>query len=175
MGAADNLVIEDGTNVSGANSYITLDEFFTYVDNRELSLSAGSDHDYLAALLIKATDYIESFRGRFKGDKANDTQALQFPRDDLYIDCVLISNTAIPTELKNAQASIAYDLDAMSLTKAAPSVAASEKGDITKEKVGEIEVEYDSTGNRKSTPTYNDAMGWLRPMLRANGLTMVKL
>ena len=175
MGAFDNLVIEDGTNVSGANSYITVDELLTYVDNRELSLSAGSDYDYLASLLIRATDYIESQRHRFKGDKANDTQALQFPRDDLYIDGVLIGNTTIPTELKNTQASIAYDIDAMSLTKAQPSIAASEKGNIIREKVGEIEVQYDSTGNKSSSPTFTEAQSYLRPMMKANGLVMVKL
>ena len=175
MGAQDNLVVEDGTGVSGANTYITVDDFLTYIDNRGLSYSAGSDHDDIAANLIKATDYIEGKRKRFQGDKTAAANALQFPRTDCYVDGTALESDEIPNILKNAQAQIAYDLDALSIDQAKPAIAASSKGDIIREKVGPIERHYDSTGDKNPNPEFQTAEDLLAPLYKqGHGINLVK-
>jgi hypothetical protein len=54
-------------------------------------------------------DYIESLL--YKGYKSSSTQALQWPRVDLYIDGYLFSSDAIPSELEAGlmQTAIAID------------------------------------------------------------------
>lgn len=174
MGAADNLIVETGAQVSGSNTYATIDEFFTYIDNRGLTISATSDHDYVATLLIRAADYIEGKRARFQGDKTGDAQSMQFPRTDLYLDGVLVSSSTIPTELKNAQIRIAYDIDNLSLSEAAPSIKAQDKGDVVMEKVGDIEVRYAESGNKSSMPYFSEAENLLKPFYKPSRFGMVK-
>lgn len=163
------IVVEDGTSVSGANSYVTTDELRTYADLR--GLSYPSDDVDIEILLIKAADYLESFRDRYKGDKSASTNALQWPRTDVYIDGYSITKTTIPTELKNAQIQIALDAQAVEIS---PNELVSDKGDRKKEKVDVIEVEYFERSNSRTQPKFTKAMYFLSPLLKQNGLFAVR-
>jgi len=91
------LVVEDGSNVSGANTYVTLAEFKAWADER------GITYDNDAAVtkhIYRAMDFIE--RQNFQGRKANETQPLQFPRTDVIIDGYYVDANEIPKELKIA-------------------------------------------------------------------------
>lgn len=102
------LVPEDGSNVTGANSYATLTQIRAYALSRGITITAvDADADILA---IKAMDYIESFRNRFKGVKTYLDQVLQFPRASyrdsglgIWIDDIQIADDEIPQELINIQ------------------------------------------------------------------------
>ena len=163
------IVVEDGTSVSGANSYVTTDELRTYADLR--GLSYPSDDVDIEILLIKAADYLESFRDRYKGDKSASTNALQWPRTDVYIDGYSITKTTIPTELKNAQIQIALDAQTVEIS---PNELATDKGDRKKEKVDVIEVEYFERSNKRTQPKFTKAMYFLSPLLKQNGLFAVR-
>lgn len=102
------LVVEDGTSVAGANSYITLVEVRAYALSRGLILSAVDAT--VEVMCIKAMDYLESFRDKFQGTKVFETQVLQFPRYNVYIDSILNSETVIPQLLKNAQCQLVMDI-----------------------------------------------------------------
>lgn len=103
------LIIEDGTNVAGANSYITTDELTAYADSRGLQISATN----LEPLIIKAMDYLES-RG-FAGVRTYENQSLSFPRQGLYVDNIEVAKDSIPAKLKQALCQLAYESDKQDL------------------------------------------------------------
>ena len=127
------LVIEDGTQVAGANSYVTSTEIEAYADARGVTLTTDAE-----ILAIKAMDFIES--QTYLGTKYTSTQALQWPREGVYIDGYEVAVTDIPQELKNAQMAAALSID--SGTDPLSSV---ERG-IKMQQVGDLKVEYDEDG-----------------------------
>lgn len=123
------IVVEDGTKVTGANSYITTTELSTYASNRGKTI-AGTAAD----LLIQAMDFLEY--QSFKGIKQSDTQLLQWPRNYVIIDGYEIDYDEIPQLLKDAQAEIAIAIDE------GYSPFARIDREVKKEKVDVLEVEY---------------------------------
>ena len=73
------IVVEDGTGLASSNSYVSEADFATYAADRGVTITGTS-----AVLLIQAMDSIEE--ENFKGNKYTDAQALQWPRDGVYID-----------------------------------------------------------------------------------------
>jgi len=169
--AADDLVIEAGYGLDDANSYITVDEFLTYIDTRNLSVSASSDHDLIAGLLIKAKDYLEGKRSCYKGQKATQAQKLQWPRVNVTIDGFCFPSDDIPDQLKDAQARLAYDMDANSLDEASPTLLPGDTGAIVKEKVDVLEVQYanPSASSQRTKPKYTEADSLLQPLCKGGG------
>lgn len=125
------IVIEDGSIVTGANSYATEAELSTFASDRDVTLSGNYTN---AQLLILAMDYIESLM--YKGVKLRYNQALQWPRIDVVIDGYYQDSDEIPTLLKNGQMQVALAIDAGNN----PQQVAPRK--VIKEKVGELEVQY---------------------------------
>jgi hypothetical protein len=95
------LVVEDGTGLAGANSYVSEAEFEAYCDNRAITLATG-DED---GALIRATQFIDGeYRLRFPGTRLNGrAQALEWPRKDA-VDQFGddIDDDEVPIEIKNA-------------------------------------------------------------------------
>jgi hypothetical protein len=73
------LIVEDGSNVSGANTYVSLAYFKQYCLDRNIDIS-NFDTATLTGFAFDAMDFLESFRDRFKGVKTNPTQSTQWPR-----------------------------------------------------------------------------------------------
>jgi len=148
------LVVEDGSKVTGANTYITLDEFKAWADARSVSYSSDG---HVTENILRAMDYIEELM--FIGVKETRDQALQWPRVDVVIDGYALDVGDIPKELKNA----VYEL-----------VKAIIDGDnklnpverqVTKEKVDSLEVTYKSNaGMQRHTPAVTRA---LRKLIRS--------
>ena len=92
------LVVEDGTGVVGAESYVSVATFRTWATGRGYSLPAG-DTD-VEALLRKGCDFIE--RKKFNGTTEFADQGLSFPR--LVTDSSgVATSTGVPAKLKTAQ------------------------------------------------------------------------
>lgn len=128
------LTVEDGSGVTGANSYVSLSDARTFATGRGATLPA--DDTTLEALLVKSMDYLESKRDLYRGTKTYPDK-LQWPRTDVQIDGLDVSTTTIPNELKNAQSQLAIELQTVD-----PQQSRAE-GPVTKrEKVGDIDVEY---------------------------------
>lgn len=123
------LIIENGTRVSGANSYVTVNEFITYALERDIVYTGDEER-----FLILAMDYIESLS--FVGIKNIYNQKLQWPRSNVVIDSYLQDSNVIPEELKKGQIEVA-------LAIASNNSPLSNLSRVQKRvKVGEIEVEY---------------------------------
>lgn len=129
--------VEDGTIVSGANSYITVTFADDYHADRGESAWANANQTAKEQAIIKATDYLDSHY-IFKSNPVSDSQFLKFPRTEFGTD-------VIPLPIKQATAIYSlfalnndlYDTDKVEIT-------GNVKKTRSKQKVGEIEVETEN-------------------------------
>jgi hypothetical protein len=180
------LVVEDGSNVAGANSYTTAAEFVSFNTDRGNTVLAEADTSEIEAALVKATDYMtQKFRLLWKGARANADQRLDWPRRGVDVpdffdpffrelsnvplsfqDTLFIAENAVPYEVKVAQILIANaTFDASGLSSG---VLQASLGRVTKrEKLGELEVEYFNAedGSSRSTIIYWDAERSIEPFI----------
>jgi len=148
------LIVEDGSEVSGANSYVSIDNFIAWADARGVTYPALPE---LQQKILRAMDYIESLS--FVGQKNTDTQALQWPRAYVTIDGYSVESDEIPPELKVA----VYEATKIEIDGDSK-LTASERETI-KEKIGDIEVTYaSSAGMKRQTPALTRA---LKKLVRA--------
>lgn len=108
------LIVEDGSGKSDADSLCSVAFADTY--------HAGMGNTAWAALnattakepaLRKATQImLGRFRGRWKGSRVKQTQALDWPRYDVVVDDYPLSHTAIPADLVRAVAEYALVVSA---------------------------------------------------------------
>lgn len=153
------LVVEDGTLVSGANSYISAADARAYLDLRGITTPLTDGQ------LIQGADYINSFRSRFKGTKRSSaSSSMQFPRTDVTIDDVALPEDVIPQVIPDAQVQAALEIqgnkDPLSTIQDRP---------VRKQKLGSLEIEYDTSGTGKlPTYTFRKILSLLRPLLDDN-------
>lgn len=142
------IVVEDGTLVSGANSYITLAEFKAWADDRGITYGTDS---LLSQQLYRAHDYFETLR--FRGLKADENQTMQWPRDQVLIDGYAVDSNEIPSEVKlSIYELIKIEIDGDS--KLAPS-----EREVTSEQIDSIKITYkDNAGMKRSTPALERAL-----------------
>lgn len=161
------LVIEDGTGVAGANSYITVAEAREFADLRSLFLPV-SDAD-VEALIIKAFDYLEGLD--YKGEPASPPQAAEFPRRNLYIQGILFSESSIPFKLKQAQCQLTVEANSTEL------LPTGDGREVVKEKVDVIEVEYAEKGISVARPTFTAVNNFLKDLIRrgSGGLKSLRI
>lgn len=142
------LVVEDGSVVTGANTYVTLAEFKAWADDR--GITYGTD-DAVTQSIYRAMDYLE--RLQFIGNKANENQPLQWPRTEALIDGYYADATEIPTPVKLAL------YEAIVVEAAGNSELEVQDRKTIREKIGDIEVQYaDNSENRKITPALQYAL-----------------
>lgn len=135
------IIVEDGSIVSGANSYVSASYLSTFASDRGITIS-GTKED----LLIKAMDYLEGLE--YKGVKRTFDQGLQWPRVDVYIDGWYHNSDEIPQQLKDGlcQCAIAIDQGNGPLADISPQ--------IDRKRVDTLEIQYasnavNSTVNQK--------------------------
>lgn len=154
------ITVEDGSNVIGANSFVSVDDLRQYALQRGVALSP--DDDEVATQLIKASDYLESFGNRYQGNITNAGQALQWPRKDVYLhgSDLPIESNSIPKELKSAQCAaamaIASGIDIM------PNYSAADY--VVEETVGPITTKYADPSKIGVLPTLTAVEALLAPL-----------
>lgn len=105
-----DFVVEDGTGLTDATSYITIDEFKQFWFNEDYDFDNLSDTE-IQRLLNKSTAYIDS-NYDFPGYRSSSTQALEWVREGAYyLDGYDIDNDVVPSEVKKAVAEMAYLLN----------------------------------------------------------------
>lgn len=100
-----SIIVEDGTGIANSETYVTEQELADYAANRGITLTGVE-----AELLTTAMDYIES--RPFKGGKNTAAQALQWPRNGVWVDGFRVDSASIPQLLKDAQMEAALATDA---------------------------------------------------------------
>lgn len=142
-----SIIVEDGSVVTGANSYVTTAQLQTYADNRNITISASD----LSELIIQSMDYIESLV--YKGYKLTRDQALQWPRSGVMVDGYYLDSDTIPQELKNGQMAAALAVDAGNSP-----LATLERGKKRVRVEGAVEVEYFTSYSANTVRTINSAL-----------------
>lgn len=169
------IVVEDGSGTNqAANSYQSTDDLIGYASLRGIDLSFDPVED-LEVLLIKAMDYLEAQRSRFKGSPTLADQPLQWPRQDVWgVDQpgLLMGKNEIPRELRYGQLALAIEAQTVDLQ---PTLLPSDKGPRISEKVeGAIEVKYANPTSIRNVPALAKPMALLAPLFKNNGLTLVR-
>lgn len=99
------LIIEDGSIVANANSFVTDAELVIYAAGRGLTIPATeSDRE---PLLMRAMDYLAGVESDMQGVRISSEQVLSFPRNGVYINDFIVNSDTIPKELKNSQMELA--------------------------------------------------------------------
>src|SRR4030067_1989132 len=139
-----SLTTETGNGSSTAESYISETDADTYHENRgNTAWAAISDKE---ALLRRATDFmLQMFSQRWKGYRKTATQSLDWARSFVYTEPFvhgavgaypyLVSDTIVPTEVKNACAELA-------LKAYTESLMPDQSQSVKEETVGPITIKY---------------------------------
>ena len=157
-----SLICEDGSGKSDSESYISVADASSYHTARGNTAWAALATDALReAALRKATDFMRQvYRSRWQGYKVNEDQALDWPRYDVVVEGYAIDDDIVPTEVKNACAELA-------LRASAGDLLADQSQGVIREKVGQIEVEYDKSSPQRVRYPAIEAI--LSPYLLAGG------
>ena len=123
------MIIEDGTGLPNAESYISVADANQYLQSRGESVAVVESD------LLKAVDFLESIQ--FDGYRLNKDQSLSFPRTNIY-DYDGSEYPPLPERIKHAQAWAAHYLQSIDL---AEPVDSKRKKRVKVD--GAVEVEYD--------------------------------
>ena len=170
-GYMDNIVVEDGTIVAGANSFVTVAEFITYTNNRGYDVASTTDDP--GVFLIKAVDYLRRKEYLLKGTRVDQDQCFMYPREDVWLYGFELTadeitdgtlQYPIPTELKEAQMQVGmylYDsVDLLPITG----------GELKRKKIGPLEREYFQGQNQ---PYLGQLDTLLAPLCKSIGVLSV--
>lgn len=131
------LIVEDGTGKVDAESYISVEDADAYFTARGVTAWTGATAVKEAALR-KATDHMrQRYRARWQGMRRSSTQALDWPRANVYVDGYLVAVDSLPDDIANACAELALRSLAGDLS---PDLARG--GGIQSESVGPISASY---------------------------------
>lgn len=154
------LIVEDGTGLSTAESYISVADADAYFSARGVTQWDGST-SHKEALLRIATEYmIGRYGQQWQGYRINGTQALDWPRSDVWAYGYPIDPDVVPDQVKRACAELAHRANSGDLL-------ADQSRATRREKVDVIEVEYDPNAPRHTIYPQIDAM--LAPLLESQG------
>ena len=95
------LIIEDGSQVANANSYVNDAEYTAYATLK--GLTVGETAEIRELELLRAIDYLQGFESSMQGTRASSTQGVSFPRYNVVLYSYLLASDFIPKELKNSQ------------------------------------------------------------------------
>lgn len=156
------LIVETGTGASDSESLCSIAYADTYNANRGCAPWATLTTVQKEEALRRATDYVEQVYGQnFQGRRINSTQALSWPRYDVYLNDYSVSSSIVPSLVMNATAELAYKAAQGNL---APDLTQG----IKREKVGVLEVEYDNYSVQYTR--FRSVDNILNPLLKfANG------
>ena len=164
------LIVEDGSNVTGANSYVSVDDCLAYCAARGLSFGTSPTTTGEQAL-IRATKALDTIYGaRFPGYRTNGRdQSLLWPRSEAYdAEDQTIDTDEIPQEIIDATCEFAsreYD-EANSIL---PDL--DRGGDIHSIQAGSVSITYG--GNATVATTFRTVDGILAPLLGAANATFM--
>ena len=138
------------------------------LSNGSVTADQGAANPIFAAVdtlreqwLRKATEYMTAvYRARWQGVRYTETQALDWPRAGVVRDSWQVDTDEIPVEVQRACAELALRASAAELN---PDLTQG----VAREKVGQIEVEYDKASPQFTRYRAIDAL--LSPYLKAGG------
>ena len=150
------LVIEDGTGVIGAESYISAVDAQARAELYQWEFP--TEIEEAEQVLRRGAMYLEQYRNRYQSVKLTSGQGLQFPRDVVYIDSVLQDSETIPQLLIDAQiraASVSFEGGNLFPTGL----------NATSKSVGDVSLSYGG-GKADNSAWMGDVMNLLKPLFK---------
>lgn len=142
------LIIENGTIVANANSYVSIAVLNDYL--LSIGVTTTASDAVKESYLILAMQYLEALRNKFKGSKVSSLQTLQWPRQYVQIDGFDLAITTIPTELIKAQCQLVVEqIKGNPLFPASKTVVA--QGSVIEETIGPMTTKYGASNQLSST------------------------
>jgi len=155
------IIVEDGSNVPGANSYVNL------VDARAILIPLGQDLDSIDAIaeqqILNAARYIEAFRERFQGWKTAVDQPMQWPRAGVIIDGNSVDINIIPQDLIDGQVFAAYEYAQSQVLQPALSGQSVQSEEVK----GAVRISYFDTGAIDGSPILVRVNDSLNPLFKS--------
>lgn len=153
------LIVEDGTIVAGADSYISLADARALADKYGWVLPV--DDTEAEAALRNGAGYIGLQEPQMCGTRVSASQSLAYPRQNVTLYGFPVASDSIPDQIKQAQVIAAVEYGS------GTDVRASSDGRTTSmERVeGAVTVQYFNNGNTGATTVITAAIDALRPLL----------
>lgn len=165
------IIVEDGTLVTDANSFVSRAEYIAYALDRGVVIADDTAAD---VQLIKATEFIASHEANLKGTLVDRTQTTPYPRYNLQLEGFELASTEIPRQVILCQLAVALDIndniDPYN-TPANPNLIAK-----SKRVEGAVTVSYavnDGNGQKLSRSSRYEAL--LASLLNRSGLLSIPL
>lgn len=135
------LIVEDGSIVANANSYVDYDYVENYHSLRGNTAWAAGDETAKQYAIIRATQAIDAmYKTKWKGNQTEyGTQELEWPREDVEVNGTELDDNLIPSSVKKAVCEAALR-ELASSNSLQPDL--DRGGDIKKVKADTVEVEY---------------------------------
>jgi len=125
------LIVEDGSVVTGAESYVSVDDADTYHYVRLNTSWTALSTVQKEAHLRNATDYMTGqYESKWSGERVSNSQELDWPRALVYTRDAYIESTIVPKEIKNACALLALKSSEAELLPDETQVVIKEKVDV---------------------------------------------
>lgn len=140
------LIVEDGTGVTNADAYVSVSEADSYFSARNNSVWSSKTTAEKEAAILYATIYLDA-NFLWIGHLKSYEQSLGWPRAWAY-DCEnrLISQDSVPLKVKHATCELALIATSRSLSP--PLVHG---GEVKRQKVSSLEVEYFERAKKSTT------------------------
>lgn len=153
-------IVEDGTGLPNANSYVSVTDFREYWSDRGVIFSTQTD-EQIQQHLIKATQYIDK-NFRYIGVRPNETNALNWPRWYAYSEEGYVYS-GVPNDIVFATCEAgALSIDGISL------FTSTEKGVNEKtENVGPVQTTYKYTSQQTGRVVYQSVQVYLKDLIRS--------
>ena len=141
-------VVETGAGLANANSLASVAAADAYVADRGIAGWTALTNQVKEQALIRATDFLEAtYRSAWRGFRNTETQALSWPRYDLYVDMFLVDSNIVPAAVVRATIE-------MALRASTDATLIEDQGRvITRERVDVLETEYSEFGPRNTSYT----------------------
>ena len=163
------LTLEDGSVVSGADTYVSRADFITYAASKGVTVADEAASD---VYLFKAAQYIDHHESGLKGDKTTRDQAMSYPRANLVLDGFTWDSDEIPRQVILCQQELALDLIAGIDIWNRPQ---SKSQGVKRQRVeGAVEVEY-AVGDGMRLSRQSSSIALLNSLLRNSGLLSVAI
>lgn len=164
------VIVEDGTLVTDANSFVTRAEYITYAASIGVTIANDAAAD---VELIKATQFIGAHEDRLIGYKISRDQSTAYPRSDLIIDGFSWGENEIPRQVILLQMATALDIHAGIDPYNPP--ANPERATRRERVEGAIEVEYFGTDGTTKMSRSSTSTALLKSLLKNSGLMLVRV
>lgn len=166
------IIVEDGSIVPGANSFVALQDYIDYATTLGLDVDVNSQAE---SQLVSAAEFIK-IQTNLKGSLYNRDQPLPYPRTGLVLEGWHWASNEIPRQVIQLQMTKAIEVFQGFSVITGENVSSSSGQIVKRERVeGAVEVEYETSGdNAVKVSSVSSSQALLSVLTTNSGLTLVR-